>query len=43
MKASASMPKRVTERVNEVVDAVGASSHPFSQAAARRVFGQVEW
>ena len=43
MKASASMPKRVTERMNEVVDAVGASSDPFSRAAARRVLERVEW
>lgn len=34
---------RVTEKMNAVVDAVGASSDPFSRAAARRVFERVEW
>ena len=34
---------RVTERMNAVVDAVGASPDPFRQAAARRVFERVEW
>ena len=34
---------RVTERMNAAVDAVGASSDPFSRAASRRVFERVEW
>jgi len=34
---------RVTEKMNAVVDAVGASPDPFSQAAARRVLERVEW
>ena len=34
---------RVTERMNAVVDEVGASPDPFSRAAARRVLERVEW
>ncbi len=34
---------RVTEKMNAVVDAVGASPSPFSRAAARRVLERVEW
>lgn len=34
---------RVTERMNAVVDDVGASSDAFGGAAARRVFERVEW
>lgn len=34
---------RVTERMNAVVDEIGAASDSFGQAAARRVFERVEW
>ena len=33
----------VTEKMNAVVDGVGASSDPFVQAAAHRVLERVEW
>lgn len=33
----------VTERMNAVVDATGASPDRFGRAAARRVFDRVEW
>jgi hypothetical protein len=33
----------VTERMNAVVDDVGASSDGFGREAARRVFERVEW
>lgn len=36
-------PDRVTEAMNEVVDAVGEAPDDFARAAARRVFDRVEW
>jgi metal-responsive CopG/Arc/MetJ family transcriptional regulator len=36
-------PDRVTQAMNEVVDAVGAVPDEFAKAAARRVFDRVEW
>jgi hypothetical protein len=36
-------PDRVTEKMNAVVGAVGASADGFSRAAARRVFERVDW
>lgn len=33
----------VTEKMNAIVDTVGASSDPFSRAAAHRVLERVEW
>lgn len=37
------VPDRVTEKMNAVVDSVGASADGFSRAAARRVFERVDW
>jgi metal-responsive CopG/Arc/MetJ family transcriptional regulator len=34
---------RVTEKMNAVVDDIGAPSDSFGRAAARRVFERVEW
>ena len=34
---------RVTQAINDVMDAVGTESGGFARAAARRVFDQVEW
>jgi metal-responsive CopG/Arc/MetJ family transcriptional regulator len=34
---------RVTEAMNDVVDAVGASRDEFTRAAARRVLDRSEW
>ena len=34
---------RVTETMNDVVDAVGASRDEFTRAAARRVLERSEW
>jgi metal-responsive CopG/Arc/MetJ family transcriptional regulator len=36
-------PERVTQLMNEVVDAVGNDPDRFSAAAARRILSQVEW
>lgn len=36
-------PDRVTKAMNDAVDAVGASTDAFADAAARRVLTQVEW
>ena len=36
-------PDRVTQCVNDVVDAVGASPDIFAPAAARRVLDRIEW
>ena len=34
---------RVTQAINDVVDAVGTEADGFAQAAAKRVFDRVEW
>ena len=34
---------RVTQAINDVMDAVGTESDGFAREAARRVFDQVEW
>lgn len=34
---------QITEKMNVVVDAVGASPDPFRRAAAHRIFERVEW
>ncbi len=34
---------RVTEKMNAVIDAVGATSDTFSRAAARQLLERVEW
>jgi len=36
-------PDRLTEAMNQVVDAVGTEIDEFSQRASRRVLEQVEW
>jgi len=36
-------PDRVTQAMNEVVDAVGGAPDEFVQAATRRVLDRVEW
>jgi metal-responsive CopG/Arc/MetJ family transcriptional regulator len=36
-------PDRVTQAMNEVVDAVGGAPDEFARAAARRVLDRVEW
>ena len=36
-------PDRVTDAMNDVVDAVGGSPDEFADAAARRVLERVEW
>lgn len=36
-------PDRVTEAMNETVEAAGAEDMEFVRAAARRVFDKVEW
>jgi metal-responsive CopG/Arc/MetJ family transcriptional regulator len=36
-------PDRVTDAINEVVDAIGGGTDDFSRAAARGVFDRVEW
>ena len=37
------VPDKVTQAMNDVVDAVGEPAGEFSQQAARRVFDRVEW
>jgi metal-responsive CopG/Arc/MetJ family transcriptional regulator len=36
-------PERVTQLMNDVVDAVGSEQDEFSGAASRRVLKRVEW
>lgn len=36
-------PDRVTEAMNEVIEAVGDAPDPFVRAAQRQVFDRVEW
>jgi metal-responsive CopG/Arc/MetJ family transcriptional regulator len=36
-------PERVTQAINEVVDAVGAGSDEFVQEASRRVLERASW
>ncbi len=36
-------PDRVTQAMNDVVDAIGAAPDDFARAAARRVLDQTEW
>jgi antitoxin MazE6 len=36
-------PDRVTQAMNEVVDAVGGAPDAFVQAATRRVLDRIEW
>ena len=37
------VPDKVTQAINDVVDAVGTEPDGFARAAARRVFDRVEW
>ena len=37
------VPDRVTQAMNDVVDAVGAAPDDFVKEAARRTFDRVEW
>lgn len=36
-------PDRVTQAMNDVVDAAGPASDPFAKAGARRVLDQIKW
>ncbi len=37
------VPDKVTQAINDVVDAVGTELDGFAHAAARRVFDRTEW
>jgi len=43
MKVAVSVPERVTEAMNAVIDEIGQEADGFSRAASRRIIERVEW